>query len=114
MGDNASTTGKKTVLKGKLKANTENSTDPTRRELLEVYETDKNGELKLKPQVETAIEFYTTAMILSIMFIFIAITLYFVIIIIPQYKNQSESISYKRFLGGSISKKARQRMCIIS
>ena len=112
MVDNASTTG---ALKGQLTANPKMvSTDPSRRELLEVYNKDSNDKLILKPDVITTIEIYEITMILSVIIIFIAITLYFVFIIIPQYKIHSETISYKRFLGGSISKKARQRMCIIS
>lgn len=110
MGDN-----KPPDLKGQLSSKTNSySQDPSRRVLLDVYEMDENNKPKIKKEVKNKLGLYESLMILSIIILFISITLYFVFILIPQYKIQTDTLKYKRFLGGTLSKKARQQMCSIS
>lgn len=91
------------------------STDPSRFVRLNIYQDkrDINNNLVIEPKIDESINAYKMTMIAAIVFIFFAITIYCVAILIPDYKIQMDKARSKRFLGGAFSKKKTYKMCTI-
>ena len=92
--------------------------DPTRRQLIEVYDKDANDKLTIKNSIQRRITSYKTLTIVAIVLIMIGALGIFVNNIVPTYKEIVKQTNIKTVLGGGnlLNKpnKIKRMGCVIS